>query len=91
MHPVSLVHDFVGHDHRYIQAIHDVIVQVSDDPDFKTGVTTLFNSDADNSTGLGVGTDREYFETKYGRVINGKAIKARLRSLPPNRQHPRRS
>ena len=43
------------HDHRYIQVMHDVIVQVSDDPEFKNGVTTLFNNDVDNSSGLGVG------------------------------------
>lgn len=65
------------HDHRYIQVMHDVIVQVSDDPEFKTGVTTLFNNDTDNSSGLGVGTDREYFETKYGRIVDGKGTKAR--------------
>jgi hypothetical protein len=65
------------HDHRYIQVMHDVIVQVSDDPEFKTGVTTLFNNDTDNSSGLGVGTDREYFERHFGRVIDGKGVKAR--------------
>src|SRR5688572_26917628 len=65
------------HDHRYIQVMHDVIVQVSDDPEFKTGVTTLFNNDTDNSTGVGVGTDREYFETHNGRVVDGKGTKAR--------------
>lgn len=67
----------VWHDHRYIQVVHDVIVQVSDDPEFKTGVTTLFNNDTDNSSGLGVGTDREYFERHFGRVIDGKGTKAR--------------
>ncbi len=65
------------HDHRYIQVMHDVIVQVSDDPEFKSGVTTLFNNDMDNSSGLGVGTDREYFERHWGRVIPGKGVKAR--------------
>lgn len=67
----------IWHDHRYIQVMHDVIVQVSDDPEFKTGVTTLFNNDTDNSSGLGVGTDREYFERHFGRVFNGKGAKAR--------------
>jgi hypothetical protein len=67
----------VWHDHRYIQLIHDCIVQVSDDPEFKTGVTTLFNNDTDNSSGIGVGTDREYFETEFGRVIDAKGTKAR--------------
>ena len=65
------------HDHRYVQAMHDVILQVSDDPEFKTGVTTLFNNDTDNSAGLGIGTDREYFELEFGRVVSGKGVKAR--------------
>ena len=65
------------HDHRYIQVMHDVIVQVSDDPEFKTGVTTLFNNDTDNSSDRGVGTDREYFETRFGRIVDGKGTKAR--------------
>ena len=53
------------HDHRYVQLFRDVIVQLSDDPDFKTGVTTVFNNDTDNSSGQGVGTDREYFENHF--------------------------
>ena len=65
------------HDHRYVQLIHDVIIQVSDDPECKSGVTTLFNNDTDNSSGLGVGTDREYFEIQFGRVVAGKGVKAR--------------
>jgi hypothetical protein len=67
----------IWHDHRYIQVMHDVIVQVSNDPEFKTGVTTLFNNDTDNTAGLGVGTDREYFERHFGRVFDGKGTKAR--------------
>ena len=65
------------HDHRYVQSMRDVILQVSDDPEFKTGVTTLYNNDTDNSSGLGVGTDREYFEMQWGRVAAGKGVKAR--------------
>lgn len=65
------------HDHRYIQVMQDVIVQISDDPEFKTGVTTVYNNDSDNSSGLGVGTNREYFETKFGRVVDGKGTKGR--------------
>ena len=67
----------IWHDHRYIQLMHDAIVQISDDPDFKSGVTTLFNNDTDNSSGLGVGTDREYFENEFGRVVAGKGLQAR--------------
>ena len=65
------------HDHRYVQVVHDIVVQVSDDPEFKNGVTTLYNNDTDNSSGLGVGTDREYFELEWGRVAPGKGAKAR--------------
>jgi len=67
----------IWHDHRYIQVTYDVIVQVSDDPEFKTGVTTIFNNDTDNSSGQGVGTDREYFERHFGRTFDGKGAKGR--------------
>ena len=66
------------HDHRYwTQTMHDVVVQVSDDAAFQKGVTTLFNNDRDNSSSIGIGTDLEYFETKFGRVVDGKGAKAR--------------
>lgn len=65
------------HDHRYIQVMHDVILQVSDDPEFKTGVVTLFNNDMDESSGLGLGKDREYFETAEGKIVDAKSAKAR--------------
>jgi hypothetical protein len=65
------------HDHRYIQVMQDVIVQVSDDPEFKNNVTTVYNNDMDNSSGLGVGADREYFETHYGKIVDAKGVKGR--------------
>ena len=58
------------HDHRYVQVMRDVILQVSDDPGFKSGVTTVYNNDTDDTAGLGVGTDREYFEMEFGRVVD---------------------
>jgi hypothetical protein len=67
----------IWHDHRLLQATRDVVLQVSDDPEFKTGVTTVYNNDTDNTSKLGVGTDREYFELEYGRVIPVKGVKAR--------------
>ena len=75
--PYAIYAIVVWHDHRYIQVLHDVIVQVSNDPEFKTGIQTLFNNDADNSSGLGVGADREYFETNQGKIIDAKGVKAR--------------
>ncbi|MDB6067097.1 MAG: discoidin protein [Pedosphaera sp.] len=67
----------VWHDHRYIQVMHDVVLQVSDDPEFKTGVKTLFNNDLANACGLGAGTDREYFETNQGKLVDAKGVKGR--------------
>ena len=67
----------VWHEHKTPVVYRDVIIQVSDDPEFKTAVQTLFNNDQDNSSGLGVGTDREYFENYEGKLIDGKGTKAR--------------
>ena len=52
-------------------------VQVSDDPEFASGVTTLYNNDHDNSSGLGLGKDKEYIETNEGRLIDAKGAKGR--------------
>ncbi|HXT38545.1 MAG TPA: hypothetical protein VN887_00835 [Candidatus Angelobacter sp.] len=65
------------HEHKSPVVYRDVIVQVSDDPEFKNGVHTLFNNDQDNSSGLGVGTDREYFENHEGKLIDAKGTRAR--------------
>lgn len=65
------------HAHNAAKVYHDVIVQASDDPDFINNVQVLYNNDYDNSSGLGVGGDREYFETREGRLINAKGVKAR--------------
>src|ERR1700735_2018570 len=46
--PYAIYAIAMWHDHRYIQVMHTVIVQVSDDAQFKTNVTTLFNDDRDN-------------------------------------------
>lgn len=75
--PANIYAILIWNDHRYIQLFRDVIVQVSDDPDFKNHVTTLYNNDQDNSSGLGVGNDKEYFETREGRLIDGKGTKGR--------------
>src|ERR1019366_9479010 len=67
----------IWHAHNMAKVYHDVIVQVADDPDFIENVRTVFNNDQDNTSGLGVGTDREYFETHEGKLINAKGVKAR--------------
>jgi hypothetical protein len=75
--PAEIYAVALWHDHRYIQVTKCVIVQVSDDPEFKQNVTTLFNNDQENAAGLGAGTDRQYFETRFGKIIDGKGVKAR--------------
>jgi hypothetical protein len=70
----------VWHDFTTPIVCRDVIVQVSDDPQFANGVTTLFNNDQKNAAGLGIGADREYFEnslTGAGKLIDAKGAKAR--------------
>jgi hypothetical protein len=65
------------HNHDAPRVYRDVVVQVADDPDFIENVRTLYNNDQDNSSGLGIGTDREYFETNEGKLIDAKGVKAR--------------
>jgi len=72
------------HYHKQHRVYYDVVVQVADDPDFITNVTTLFNNDIDNSLGLGVGKDMHYTETNEGKLIDAKGIKARYVRLYSN-------
>jgi hypothetical protein len=62
----------VWHDHRVLQVFRSVVVQTSDDPDFIDNVTVLHNNDTENAAGLGIGFDRQYFETQQGRLIPTK-------------------
>jgi hypothetical protein len=65
------------HDHRYVQVFRCVVVQVADDPDFTKNVQTIFNNDIENTAGLGIGKDKQYFETNQGKLIDTKGIKGR--------------
>jgi hypothetical protein len=67
----------IWHAHDTPQVVHDVIVQVADDADFTQNVRTLYNNDYDNSAGMGVGKDKEYFENYEGRLVDAKGEKAR--------------
>jgi len=82
--PAELHAIVVWHYHGQARAYHDVIVQVSDDPEFKAGVTTLFNNDHDNSSGMGKGRDPAYLESNRGRVIAAKGAVARYVRLWSN-------
>lgn len=57
--------------------VHDLVIQLSNDPTFATGVTTVFNNDRNNSAGLGAGSDTEYAETADGKTIHFNTVNAR--------------
>jgi len=63
--------------HGEARVWHDVVVQVADDGDFISNVKTLFNNDHDNSSGLGLGSDYEFYETYQGKLIPAGGVKAR--------------
>jgi hypothetical protein len=67
----------VWHYHAAQRVYFDTIVQVSDDPEFKKDVKTVFNNDDDNSSGIGVGKNNEYVETYEGKLIDTKGVKGR--------------
>lgn len=73
--PLSYI--VVWHFHLEPIIFHSVVVQASNDPNFVDGVTTLFNNDVENLAGLGIGKDKEYFETNEGKLIDAKGAKAR--------------
>lgn len=68
---------WLWHYHSEARVYFDVVIQVSRDPDFDTGVTTVYNNDHDNSTGLGTGEDLAYIETNMGRAIPVDAVVGR--------------
>jgi len=67
----------IWHYHGESRVYRDVICLVSNDPDFIEGVHTVFNNDHDNSSKLGVGTDKEYKEDNKGRPFVISGIKGR--------------
>ncbi|MFH1746327.1 MAG: hypothetical protein ABIG44_04710 [Planctomycetota bacterium] len=74
----------IWHYHANARVYHDVVVQVADDADFITNVRTLFSNDHDNSSGLGMGTSKEYWETYEGKLIDGQGSEARYIRLYSN-------
>lgn len=68
----------IWHAHNTAKVYHDVVVQVADDADFLMDVRTIFNNDQDNSSGLGKGSDREYWETHEGKLIDARGLQGRF-------------
>ena len=75
--PAKIAAVAVWHFHSQARVYHDNIIQISNDKDFKTGVTTIFNTDDDNSSKLGKGKDLAYVETNNGRVVDAKGAVGR--------------
>ena len=67
----------VWHFHSQQRVYFDVVVQISDDPTFSKGVTTIFNNDASNDLGLGAGKDLDYIESYQGKLIDATGVKGR--------------
>jgi len=74
----------IWHFHSQARVYRDVVVQVSDDPTFKSGVNTLFNSDFSNDLGLGAGKNLSYIETYQGKLIDAKGATGRYVRLYSN-------
>lgn len=73
--------------HEYPRIYRDVIVQISSDPDFIDSVTTVFNNDHDNSSRMGQGSEKEYYETNEGSPIPVPGIRARYVRVYSNGSH----
>lgn len=82
--PCNIYAIVVWHYHAKARVYYDVVVQISDDPDFIVGVNTLFNNDFDNSSGYGAGVNLNYIETNEGKLIDGRGFKARYVRLHSN-------
>ena len=73
----------VWHYHSQARVYFNVVVQLSDDPNFLRGVTTIYNSDLTNALGLGAGRHHAAEMRRGG----GSAGARPDRTLSP---HPRR-
>jgi hypothetical protein len=74
----------VWHFHKQPRVYYDMIVQVADDANFTSNVSTLYNNDLDNSAKLGTGEDYHYVETAEGRLIDAKGVQGRYVRLYSN-------
>jgi hypothetical protein len=76
--PSELFAIVIWHAHNTAKVYHDVIVRIADDAEFTKNARIIFNNDQDDTSKLGAGTDREFFETNEGKLINAKGEKAQF-------------
>jgi len=72
------------HSHEIKRVYFDMVMQVSNDPEFKEGVIAVYNNDHDNSAGLGAGKDKEFIESYRGRLVDTKGVSGRYVRLYGN-------
>jgi len=65
------------HCHKIPRVYFDVIVQISNDPNFAGDIRTIFNNDMDGSAGLGIGRDMHYVDTCFGEIFDAKGLRGR--------------
>jgi len=81
----SVVHAvYVWHFFREARSYADVVVQVAEDKEFTKNVRTVYNNDVDNSLKLGIGKDRPYIETNFGKLIDAKGATGQFVRLHSN-------
>ena len=68
---------WVWHYHRQERAYRSVAVQISNDENFESGVTTVYNNDYENNLGFGRGRDRPYLESRFGKPIRVDGVRGR--------------
>ena len=76
--PAELYAIVIWHAHDTAKVYRSVVVQIADDAEFTKNVRTLYNNDTENKAGQGVGTNRQYFETSEGRLIEVKGQQAQF-------------
>jgi len=76
--------------HSQARIYRDVVVHgPPTTPRSKTGVTTVFNNDHDNTSKLGAGKDKEYIEGRRGKLLRPKGAPA-VRPALLEREHDER-
>lgn len=75
---------FLWHYYADLRVYSGVVLQVSDDREFKADVATIFNNDINNTLGLGAGKDYNYVESYAGKLFDTKGINGRYIRLYSN-------
>ncbi len=82
--PAEIYAIYAWHYFREARSYHDVVIQVSDDPEFKKDVKIVYSNDQDNSLKMGIGKSRPYIETFRGKLFDAKGVKGRYVRLNSN-------